>query len=74
MPPSLFITGLCTLFIGAMTKQNAINQYIEKRKLFEPKKEEEDVIKNETNETKGDDPLEFSNESNMYIYKNRWSI
>ena len=57
--------------VGAMTKQHAINQYIEKQKLFEPQEEEEDIetkfepreegveTKNKTNETNA---LDFSNE------------
>ena len=61
--------------VGAMTKQHAINQYIEKQKLFEPQEEEEEEeedietkfetqeegveTKNKTNETNA---LDFSNE------------
>ena len=44
--------------VGAMTKQHAINSYINRQKMFEPKQEEEDI---ETkNETKENDPLNFS--------------
>ena len=44
--------------VRAMTKQHAINQYIEQQKLFEPHKKEGDVeTKNETNET--NDALDF---------------